>query len=228
MRYALVPLFILWFLLLATLGYAQELSCPNLPEVIIDSGDKEDIVMICLAADKAIVFLSRYNLPLKREIHLEIVAQKITTPRYTAYASYDSQTDHIQLMAYEVILKGAALPMMYGEPFDRVHYSGAVAHEVAHAVIHHNLTFKPISPGPQGYLAYATQLAALSTARRVAIIEAMDAEPWASGDTIRDIYMAMEPGKFAVKSYIQLMDMSDPAAFGRILLNAKWFYVYVP
>ena len=231
MRYALVPLFILWFLLLPTLGSTQELSCPGLPQVIIDSGDKdnkEDIVMICLAADKAIAFLAEYNLTPKRQIHLKIVDQKIASHGYDAYGSYDSRTDRIHLMAYDAILKGAEKPMMYGEPFDREHYNGAVAHEVAHAVMHHNLTFKPISPGPQEYLAYTTQLAVLPSARRATIIKAMDVEPWASGDTISDTYMAIEPGKFAVKSYTHLMNMSDPAAFVQILLNAKWFYVYVP
>jgi hypothetical protein len=40
--------------------------------------------------------------------------------------------------------------------------------------------------------------------------------------------MAIEPGKFAAESYLHLTGMSDPAFFVEIILNAKWFYVYVP
>lgn len=39
--------------------------------------------------------------------------------------------------------------------------------------------------------------------------------------------MAIEPGKFAVKSDKHLTSMLDPLSFVQILLNAKWFYVYV-
>ncbi len=48
-----------------------------------------------------------------------------------------------------------------------------------------------------------------------------------SGDAISDIYMALEPGKFAVKSYKHLTTSEDPRAFIDILLNSKWFYVYI-
>ncbi len=228
MRLALTTLLVLWFLILPSLGFSQDLECPNLPNVEVSSEDKENIVEICLAANQAIVFLSRYNLSLQRKIHFDIVEEKISNHGYDAYGSYDSRNDHIQLMSYAAILKGEKHPQMYGEPFDRIHYRGAIAHEVAHAVVQHNLKFKPISPGPQEYLAHSTQLAALPTLRREAIIKAMDIGPWESGDAISDIYMAIEPGKFAVKSYQHLIGMSDPTAFVETLLNAKWFYVYVP
>ena len=228
MFHTLTPLLVLWFMLLPSSGFSQEIICPDLPNVEVISDDKKNIVEICLAADKAIVFLSRYNLSPQRKINFEVVEEKINNRGYDAYGSYDSRSDRIQLMSYEAILKGAAQPMMYGEPFDQIHYQGAIAHEVAHAVVQHNLKFKPISPGPQEYLAHSTQLAALPPARRAEIIKAMEIGPWESGDAISDIYMAIEPGKFAVKSYLHLTNMSDPTSFVDILLNSKWFYVYVP
>lgn len=228
MRYVIIPLLILWFLLLPSSALTQELSCPGLPDVVVASDDKDEIVEICLAAEKAIRFLASYRLTPKRLIHFEIIEEKIDIRGYKAYGSYDSISDRIQLMSYAAILRDAEHPRMYGEPFDRVHYAGAIAHEVAHAVVQHNLKFKPISTGPQEYLAHATQLAVMPQARREAVIAAMDIEPWLSGDVISDIYMAIDPGKFAVKSYLHMTTMAEPAAFVEILLNAKWFYVYVP
>ena len=117
---------------------------------------------------------------------------------------------------------------MYGEPFDEVHYAGAIAHEVAHAVMHHNLMSKHISQAPHEYLVHASQLAVMPENRRNAIIKSMDVGPWESGDAISDIYMAIEPGKFAVKSYLHLTTMAQPKSFIKILLKPNWFDVYVP
>lgn len=106
--------------------------------------------------------------------------------------------------------------------------AGAIAHEIAHAVVQHNLKAEPISTGPQEYLAHATQLGVMPEDRRRAIIRAMNVSPWESGDAISDVYMAIESGKFAVKSYLHLTSLENPQSFVDLLLNAKWFYVYVP
>jgi len=228
MRLALTPLFILWFLLLPALGATRELNCPYLPGVSVTSDDEESIVIICLATQKALHFLGAYNLTSRSKIRFDIVEEKIVSRGADAYGSYDSRSDRIQLMSFAAIQKDPEHPLIFGEAFDRVHYAAVVAHEVAHAVVQHNLTFKPLSPAPQEYLAYATQLAVIPTVRRAAIIKAIDIEAWASGDLISDIYLGINPDKFAVKSYRHLTGLSNPTIFVEMLLGAKWFYVYVP
>jgi len=215
-------------LLLPVAVSAEQQSCADQPEVKVYS-DQEDVTAeVCSAAKRAIDFLAKYGLSPKREIRFNLVEEKIDSHGYIAYGSYDSRSDTIQLMSYRSIIEDSENPMMYGEPFDRVHYSGAIAHEVAHAVVQHNIVIKPLSTGPQEYLAHSTQLAVLPEQRKNSIVRAMAIEPWVSGDAISDIYMAIEPGKFAVKSYLHLTTMDDPEGFVQILLNAKWFYVYVP
>ena len=224
------------FLLLITLVHTasadsvipQELACVNQPEVIVKPLSDTDYSEICSAAGQAIAFLKRYSLTPRRDIHIELVEERINSHGYIAYGSYDSRSDRIMLMSYAAILSGPEPAMMYGEPFDKVHYAGAIAHEVAHAVVQHNLKTKLLGTSPQEYLAHATQLAVMPEERRAAVIRAMDIEAWESGDAISDVYMAIEPGKFAVKSYKHLLAMTDPSPFIQILLNAKWFYVYVP
>ncbi len=134
----------------------------------------------------------------------------------------------IQLMSFPAILKGSPKPSMYGEPFDRIHYTGAIAHEVTHAIFQQHVEVEQISSAPQEYLACSAQLAVLPAVRRERIIRAMDVGPWESGDTISYTYMAMAPGKFAVKSYLHLTNLQEPTTFITILLKAKWFYVSVP
>ncbi len=207
---------------------AQEFRCDNRPEVVVSAADPAGIEEICASAARAIDFLAKYRLPPKRTIRFEIVEETIDSHGYLAYGCYDSRKDLIRIMSYRAILNGAEDPRMYGEPFDREHYQGAIAHELTHAIFQQHLQIEQPSIAAQEYLAHSAQLAVLPEVRRLGIIKAMEVTQWASGDTISDIYMAIEPGKFAVKSYLHLTALDDPAAFVQLLLNAKWFYIHVP
>ncbi len=202
--------------------------CVNQPKITIITKDQESIQRICSAAEKTLRFLGNYGLAAKRQIIVEIIDKGIVSRGYLAYATYDSRIDRVKIMSYRSILYGYENPVMYDEFFDLDHYTGAIAHEITHAVFHHNT--KNPSPGtaPQEYLAHAVQLGVLPDYRREEIISRMNVSAWLPGDAISDIYMALEPGKFAVKSYKHLTTTEDPQAFIEILLNSKWFYVYIP
>ena len=203
-------------------------SCGLEPDFIVESGTETHRNLICEAASEALHFLASYGLHAQRPITMEMVDGLMDHRGYVAVGTYDTRTDRIRLMSLDSIQTNIENPMMYGEPFDEAHYRGAVAHEVAHAVVHHNMKVKPISPSPQEYIAHSTQLAVLPVERRERIIDRVNVDSWLPGDAISDIYMAMEPTGFAVKSYLHLTSMNDPSNFVTILLNAKWFYVYVP
>lgn len=228
MPYQLIMLICLVLIFISGNAESEEYYCDDRYEIIVTPKDSDDARMVCAATAKALEFLSGYDLYPKRAIRFQIVQRSILSEGYDAFGSYDIHSEVINLMAYQAILDSVQHPEMYGEPFDETHYSGAVAHEVAHAVMHHNLMSKHISQAPQEYLAHATQLAVLTEGRRNAIISAMDVGPWESGDAISDVYMALEPGKFAVKSYLHLTTMAQPKSFIMILLKSNWFYVYVP
>lgn len=225
-RTLLLSFLFLW--LLASAGFAGEDRCPSQPEVTVKAASPETMDEICRAADKAIVFLGQYDLHPQRSIAIEVVEEKIDYHGYAAYGRYESDRDRIQLMSYAAIFAHSAKPTIFDESFDRKHYVGVIAHEVAHAVVDHNLVVKKFATAPQEYLAYATQLAMLPAERRKAIIQATGAKAWADGDVISPEYMAMSPGSFAVKSYLHLTSLANPGEFVRILLNSKWLYVYVP
>jgi hypothetical protein len=215
-------------ILLSIDASSQEKDCPNQPLVTILSEDSSAAIPICNSAEKALSILAGYGLVPLRQIVIKITEEEITSHGYSAYGAYDGRKDTISLMSYQSILRQHEPPEMYGEFFDPVHYSGAIAHEITHAVFHHHSP--NVSPGTahQEYLAHAIQLAVLPEARRNGIITRMDVSSWESGDAISDIYMALEPGRFAVKSYLHLTTSENPRAFIEILLHSKWFYVYVP
>lgn len=216
------------FVLLATVVSAEEYTCPAQPLVQVDAADAAAAGFVCESADKAIRFLSQYELHPQRTIRIDVVDRQILSEGYDAFGSYDIRSELVTLMSFRAISDQVVKPEMYGEAFDKIHYAGAIAHEVAHAVMLHNLLTKHISQAPQEYLAHATQLAVLPSERRKNIIQKMDVGPWEPGDAISDIYMAIEPGRFAVKSYLHLTALEKPEDFVQILLKANWFYVYVP
>ena len=222
-------------ILLVTLLYsktvdAENLNCEANEFIEIDASDDSMLEYICSASDKAIEFLSQYDLHPKRSIKIKIVERTIDSNGYIAFGSYDRQMDVIQLMSYSAIISNNQSPQMYDQPFDIEHYQGAIAHEITHAIFQHNSRKieDQLTHATQEYLAHSTQLGMLSPDRRQKIIVASDVGPWESGDSISEVYMGLNPTGFAVKSYLHLTQLQDPQPFIKILLNNNWFYVSVP
>lgn len=228
MNSRLILLLTLSLLVVPFLGAAREYRCDIESEVVVETSSPAALTVVCQGAERAIRFLAQYRLHPKRAIRVQVVEQGILCEGNDAFGSYDARSERVELMSYRAILDQVECPEMYGEPFDATHYAGVVTHEVAHAVVQHNLLARQISPAPQEYLAHATQLAVLPKARRNRIIQANDVGPWESGDDISDIYLAFDPGKFAVKSYLHLAALAQPEDFIQTLLTAKGFYVHVP
>jgi len=231
------PLFILSILSITIVhthsvssAFAVEYSCEETPGVSITAPNDKMIHHVCKAADRATRFLGKYSLEPKRVIHIEIIEEGINQDGYDAYGSYDRRSDRIQMMSLPTLLRSSNSPEMYKMPFDEVHYIGALAHEITHAIFHHNSTTvkEKWNNAAQEYLAHATQLGVLPAQRREEIIKSENTTPWEPGDEISVTYMGFNTTGFAVKSYLHLTQMTDPQSFVKILLNHKWLYISVP
>ena len=210
-------------------GLTEELVCANNGFIEIVSPSTELAEEICESAEDALAFLNSFGLQLKRPVTIEVIERSINSNGYIAFGSYDRQLDKIKLMSFASIMSGPS-PQMYDQPFDHQQYRGAIAHEIAHAVFHHNSSGMEdqLTNATQEYLAHATQLGVLAPELRQRIIESDDIGPWESGDSVSEIYMSLNPTGFAVKSYLHLTGLSDPQPFIKILLRNNWFYLSVP
>lgn len=217
-------------LLLAPLAVrgADAPRCANAAEVIVADAVGDARATICAAAEQALAFLARYGLRLRRAITVTVVEQLVEVSGHAAFASYDSRNDVVRLMSFEAIFRHTPDPQMYDEPFDRNHYSGVVAHEVAHAVLHHNSSAQRMFAPPHEYLAHATQLGVMPGEIRDALIRRKRVLPWESGDAVSDAYLAADPAKFAVKSYLHLTSRRNPALLVEQLVKAQGFSFIVP
>lgn len=127
---------------------------------------------MCDALDKAIHFLGQYGLHPKHPITIHLVDKTIDHNGYTTFGSCYRQSGIVQLMSYAALMRTNKSPQMYNQPFDREHYQGAIAHEVAHAIFHQNSRNmkQQLTNASQEYLAHSTQLGTLSPKRRRQII----------------------------------------------------------
>ena len=215
-------------LLLPATCAAETRSCERIEQIQVAVEDDARRAVICEAASRALAFLDRYGLRLRRAISVTQVDQPIAVNGNAAYASYDSRSNAIRLMSYEAIFRHADDPRMYDQPFDRNHYAGVVAHEVAHAVMHHNSSARHMYAPPHEYLAHATQLAVMPEAARAELMRRKKVLPWESGDAISDAYLGADAGKFAVKSYLHLTSRKNPSVLVQQLLKAQGFSFVVP
>ncbi len=223
-------LLILAFLFHTSPALAKQYSCDGNKSVKIQASNDKMVGYVCTAADRTIDFLGQFNLTPQRNINIKITDWPVSHRGYMAYGSYYRQSDQIEIMSLPAILKYSDAPEMYKMPFDEEHYMGAVAHEITHAVFNHNAP--PIEDkwnnAAQEYLAHATQLGVLPPEMREQIIKSERSGAWITGDEVSVTYMGFNPTGFAVKSYLHLTRLDDPAKFVQILLNHKWLYVSVP
>jgi hypothetical protein len=209
---------------------ANQYNCVETPGISISAPNDKMVAYVCEAAHRAFKFLEKYKLYPRKNISVEIIEKLIYLDGYWAFGMYDRQSDRLLMMALPTLVETSWFPEMYGQPFDEEHYVGAIAHEITHAIFHHNssdIEYK-WNNAAQEYLAHATQLGVLSAQRREEIISSQDVGPWESGDEISVTYMGLNTTGFAVKSYLHLTQMTDPQPFIQILLNHKWIYVSVP
>lgn len=209
---------------------AIQYDCAETPGISISAPNDKMVDYVCDAADRAIIFLEKYKLMPKRVISIEIIKKMIYLDGYWAFGMYDRQSDRILMMSLPALLQSSISPKMYNMPFDEEHYIGALAHEITHAIFHHNSIKieEKWNNSAHEYLAHATQLGVLSAQRREEIINSEDTGPWEPGDEISVTYMGFNTTGFAVKSYLHLTQMTDPQSFIQILLNHKWLYISVP
>ena len=226
---------VLLFLSLAPLifsppAFAGKYSCGETAKISIAAPDESMVSYVCDAAHRVMGFLGQYGLKAQRTISLEIIDVPINHAGYEAYGSYARKSDRILMMSLPAIRSKLSSPQMYEMTFDEEHYIGGLAHEITHAIFHHNAAEveDKWNNAAQEYLAHATQLAVLSPGRREEIIKRADTGPWETGDEISVTYMGFNTTGFAVKSYLHLTRLDDPQSFVQLLLNHKWLYISVP
>lgn len=226
-RFLINTLLVCIALVYSSLATAKETACKSQLAILDHSDHFLDTKFMCYAADRAAIYLFHLDLLPNKTIHIEVTDKPIVINGNHAYGIYDARSDKVTIMSYAAIFAHSRDPRMFGEPMDKVHYLGVIAHEVAHAIVQQNATDR-VGASSHEYLAYATQLRVMPAGRRNTILRHMAVEGWTPGDAISETYLAMKPGKFAAKSFLHINSLPDPTLFIKILLETTHLYVNVP
>jgi len=109
------------------------------------------------------------------------------------------------------------------------YWQSYIVHELAHAAIHADCGQKCPSRAIDEYIAAVAQISVLPEEYRSRLVDSYpDLKAWESKNDITEIYYALDPHKFAIKSYKYYQQQADPKASLRIILAPHGEPVYIP
>lgn len=182
----------------------------------------EDLEDGCEAARSAARIFESSGLSMPRNV---IIAIADTPPAeflgQGETGSYDGRQNAIRVLGYLSAVRATeGNDPGLGRIANRSHWRSYVAHELAHAAIHGDCSTACPSRAIHEYVAAIVQIASLPDDQRsVLLAPYADLEPFHQVSEISEIYYALNPHSFAVKSYKHYQKLSDPRTFLRSALT---------
>lgn len=204
-------------LLLGTLPLtALAEPCPGVP-FEVETVSQADHASACDAAAQVLPELARLGLKPIAPMGLTIVGDHFEPPYHRILALYRIRTGRIELLASRVLREEGDVTVL-GLPFSDCLYRSLVVHEIAHAVASMHGS-DGMGLAAQEYIAFALQIASLPAAERERIVAQAGVAGFGSLGEVSEIYLLLDPQRFAVKAYLQFAASADPAALLQHLLQ---------
>lgn len=210
---AILPCLSLWLWSVSVLS--AELRCAN-NGVVIDGANDNDVEDGCSAVESAARFLASAGLPIPQNIIIHLVDQPAASP-LTQYemGRYDPARRAIHVLGFQsAVAATRGNESGLGRVDTRPHWRSYVAHEFAHAAVHLGCDSTCPSRAIHEYIAGVAQLSAFPREERDQMLaHYRDLAPFEKSGEISEIYYAINPHYFAVKSYKHYQRLPDPQGF---------------
>lgn len=211
----------------APFATARDMTCPH-GGIAISADFAADLDQACLAVKEALPFLRGIGLALPSRVKIHLVHHlEGEGGEARELARYDGRECGIRVLdfaAAEAAVRqadGHGLMVSMTPPLWR----SFVVHELTHAAIHADCGQVCPNRAAHEYIAAVAQLSVLPEAVRGEILQRHgDLEGFAGGGDISEIYYALGPTQFMVKSYLHYLRPGNGNAFIRALLRptAGW------
>lgn len=190
-----------------------------LHHVKVKSRLKEDALIACEGADRAMKFLEELGLSIPRNITIEIVDDMPATVDSAALGAYIKDEQRILILHYAVF---ESRREWYRLPVDREVYRSIASHEITHAVSSHNFRTKEPSLLAEEYIAYVTLLSTMARAQRSHIINLYPDDATGSDAGLRDVAVYMiDPVRFGVNAYRHFIRQENGRSFLEAILEGR-------
>lgn len=181
-------------------------------QAIVTADTIGDRLTACLGAAKAVRFLAPLGLVARDAVSISVVDALDAAGGPAVLGLYDPRTRRVQVLAATAPTLGTGEKGGFGVPLDDDMRAGIVAHEVTHAILDQYAAEYPLDRASHEYLAYTVQLATLPPPTRARILAASDVTGFDAVTQASPLYLAIDPGRFAVNAYLHFRAAADPRA----------------
>jgi hypothetical protein len=201
---------------------ARGMTCPH-GGIAVSADSATDLDQACVAVKESVPFLTGIGLGLPTGVAIHIVPHlegEIGEPR--ELARYDGHQCSIRLLAFAA---AEAAVRQAGDQGLKVSmtptlWRSIVVHELTHAAIHSACGQACPNQAAHEYIAAVAQLSVLPETVRGEILRSHgNLDGFADSGEISEIYYALGPAKFMVKSYLHYLRPGNGDAFIRNLLR---------
>lgn len=200
---------------------AGELQCKD-SNIVVQGAELQSVQDGCKAVKITARFFKSSGLSMPNDVKITIVdGQSTSFLEVHETGNYDARQNAIRVLAYRPAVKATeANEPGLGRITSRAHWRSYIAHELTHAAIHTNCDKTCPSRAIHEYVAAVAQIASLPKKQRSELLKPYHhLGPFKQLSEITEIYYAINPHYFAVKSYKHYQQLSDPRSFFRSVLH---------
>jgi len=202
---------------------AEQRLCTN-HGILIEGNRMEDVADACEAVKSAASFFGIAGLSMPGNIVIRLVDES-SSPFLDDHeiGHYDARLHAIVMRDYRAAAaRSRQAEQGLGAVASRAHWQSYIVHELAHAAIHAGCDRNCPSRAIHEYVAAVAQISSLPEEQRSSLLNTYrNLEAFERESEITEIYYALNPRYFAVKSYKHYRQLSNPQAFLRDLLNPR-------
>jgi hypothetical protein len=179
-------------------------------DVHVQAANAEDAAAACEAARRALAFLDRYGLSSEQALDVELQARLPPGLRESAVGAYNRRSRRVTVLGYAEFLERGT---WFGLPIDRELHRGAVAHEVAHAVIASQPGAAALALPAHEYIAYVVMFGAMEPALRERVLANFPGAGFDSEAQINSLTYAFDPMRFGASAWRHFRRQPDGRAY---------------
>ena len=203
---------------LAESGATDVIPCAD-TSVEVYTHDPDDRQLLCDAARQTVRFLQRYDLTRRQPLRVHVLQDPDAHMRGMEFGNYNRTTGEVKLLSFDAFKGQYGDYQTFRVPVSRALYQSFGVHEIAHAVADENFRVSPVPWLAQEYIAAVVQFATMDPELRIRILGRYTLSGFDAPASISSIYYQLDPGAFAIKSYLHYIGLEDPRAFLRGLLS---------
>jgi hypothetical protein len=180
-------------------------------EIIVVEAQPDEAEMVCELADDALRFMQVRGMHVPPRLTTVHVVDRLSRAQFAStIGTFDAANNRIEVLTYEAAHRLMPEHPAFGVPMNFDLYRSFVAHELAHAIAHPNFVRRPVASAHE-YIAYTVQLASMPPALRETVLRNVPTQAFGHPREIDEVMLAIDPNRFAVKSYLHFMRFGEDA-----------------